>query len=346
MIYNATLRRLQENPKLVNNKYGLRDELKTLAKRAIDKINMPNTSVEYAVWEAMLAFKQSHDAADRTNKMTSYSVSIDGRAIKNGYIYSTNVKKFLSKKYAKSKVKKIYNDCKVHSIRNINTSSVCKLIYKQDIDRFYLTVPETQRFVPKPKREFIALDPGVRTFMSFYDGQSFGEIGKDVSQKLYNINLQIDKLKSRRTHAKGYKKLKLKLTIARLQARIKNIVKDLHYKTRNFLNQYKYIILPKFNVSQMIKNLPPIVKRMMLDLAHFKFKTRLAQQSSKNRKVILCNEAWTSKTCTGCGTLNNTLGTKKLFKCPSCELCIDRDFNGARNILLRVLSIIGRDNAP
>lgn len=304
---------------------------------------MPNTATEYAVWEACQAFKQSRKAEDRDDTMSSYSISIDGRSIKNGYIYPNNTKAFLKKRYKES-FKKVFTDCKIKTILNVKTTKVCKIIYKPGINKFYLSIPENQSRIPEPKREFIALDPGVRTFMTFYDGESFGEIGRGISNRLTKLNLQQDKLKSRLTKSKGYKKLKIKRAIAMCQRRKENIVNDLHYKTRNFLNQYKYVLLPSFNTSKMVRNdkLSTMTKRCMLDLAHFKFKLRLAALSSKNRKIIICNEACTSKTCTRCGSINSTLGSKKVYKCNECNLIIDRDFNGARNILLRALSTCNR----
>jgi hypothetical protein len=213
-------------------------------------------------------------------------------------------------------------------------------LHKDHASWLYDTVPEESSKILNPQREFIAIDPGVRTFMTYYDGESFGEIGQGISAKLYKLNLQLDSLQSKKDKARGYKKLKYKIASARIQNRIKNIVKDLHYKTRHFLSNYKHIILPEFRVKQMVQSdkLNARTKRCMLDLAHFKFKLKLAQLSSKNRKVILCNEAWTSKTCTRCGSINPNLGSKKIYKCPSCDLVIDRDYNGCRNVLLRVLS--------
>ncbi|MFK0729908.1 MAG: zinc ribbon domain-containing protein [Gloeotrichia echinulata IR180] len=44
-----------------------------------------------------------------------------------------------------------------------------------------------------------------------------------------------------------------------------------------------------------------------------------------------------SKTCGNCGHINYKLGGKKVFKCPHCGSQMNRDVNGARNILLRAL---------
>ena len=42
--------------------------------------------------------------------------------------------------------------------------------------------------------------------------------------------------------------------------------------------------------------------------------------------IIDCTEEYT-KTCTRCGIINNN---SEVFKCPNCNLEIDRDINGAR----------------
>lgn len=56
-------------------------------------------------------------------------------------------------------------------------------------------------------------------------------------------------------------------------------------------------------------------------------------------ELIDCTEEYTSKTCTRCGRINHNLGSNKVFTCASCKLIIDRDINGARNILLKNLGV-------
>ncbi|CAM9241963.1 unnamed protein product, partial [Ectocarpus sp. 4 AP-2014] len=52
-------------------------------------------------------------------------------------------------------------------------------------------------------------------------------------------------------------------------------------------------------------------------------------------RVVIVTEEYTSETCSCCGTLHRTLGRSKIFRCPSCRRVMDRDENGARNILLK-----------
>ncbi len=53
--------------------------------------------------------------------------------------------------------------------------------------------------------------------------------------------------------------------------------------------------------------------------------------------VVLCNESYTSKTCPECGCIHAKLGGNKRFQCPECGYNAHRDWNGARNIMIRAL---------
>lgn len=50
-------------------------------------------------------------------------------------------------------------------------------------------------------------------------------------------------------------------------------------------------------------------------------------------------EEYTSKTCSKCGQVHNKLGGSKIFKCPNpdCKHVMERDKNGAFNIMLKAL---------
>ena len=56
--------------------------------------------------------------------------------------------------------------------------------------------------------------------------------------------------------------------------------------------------------------------------------------------IVIVDESYTSKTCTKCGNLHKTLGSNKTYNCKKCNMVIDRDVNGARNILNKTDFII------
>ncbi|CAG8576195.1 4226_t:CDS:2 [Ambispora gerdemannii] len=57
-------------------------------------------------------------------------------------------------------------------------------------------------------------------------------------------------------------------------------------------------------------------------------------------QVMVCIEEYTSKACGCCGHIHQKLDGSKVFHCPSYTTELDRDINGARNILLRYLTLL------
>ncbi|CAG8769911.1 13679_t:CDS:2, partial [Racocetra persica] len=75
----------------------------------------------------------------------------------------------------------------------------------------------------------------------------------------------------------------------------------------------------------------PIAKEEKDHQANQKFQEGSNEISSKQ-------EEYTSKTYRFCGYVNHKLGGSKVFCCPKCKTELDRNINGARNILLRYLT--------
>lgn len=120
------------------------------------------------------------------------------------------------------------------------------------------------------------------------------------------------------------------------------MVDDLHWKTIKYLtDHYNIIMLPNFRISQMVRGrkLAKSTKRMLYMYSFHSFKEKLKYKCQlKNVNLLIVDESYTSKTCGVCGTLNDTKGRETLI-CNHCSTTIDRDASGARNILLKNLSL-------
>lgn len=203
----------------------------------------------------------------------------------------------------------------------------------------------------------ISMDPGVRTFQTWYSPN--GECGKVASGDMGRISRLchfMDDLQSRKDRLKrdgnAKKRRGMKFALARMRRKIRHLVDDVHWQTIHWLvTNYDTIILPDFDSTQMSqrghRKINSRTVRQMMTWAHCRFRDRLISKLGEyhpdcGKRLIQPNEACTSITCGNCGLLNRGLGGRHVFRCrPSgnggCGLIIDRDFNGARNIMLRAL---------
>jgi len=180
--------------------------------------------------------------------------------------------------------------------------------------------------------KIIALDPGVRKFLTGYDPINYRSIliGANIKKEIIPILLEIDYIQSN----------KLKNIDLRSQhRRVKNLIQELHCKVVSYLvENYDIILLPTFETSKMVrsKKLTRMTKRLMNVFSFYKFRQRLEYKCKVyNKQLIIVDESYTSKTCTCCGEINKELGTSEEFKCPNCKIEVDRDVQSARNILIK-----------
>ena len=228
---------------------------------------------------------------------------------------------------------------------------------------YYLTIPEvvisvSENQAPEitsKEESIIALDPGVRTFMTGFDSMgNLIEWGKNDVARLCRLKKHSNKLQHRIYNDKTIKhktRWSMKRALYRLNDRIKHLVDELHRTFAKFLcENYRVIFLPKFETSKMVKKLESrkIGKKTVISmqlLSHFTFRQRLISKAREYPwvTVMICNEGCTTKTCGCCGTQNHNVGGSKIFSCSdkkNCGIQLPRDANGARNVLLRQLGLL------
>ncbi len=145
---------------------------------------------------------------------------------------------------------------------------------------------------------------------------------------------------------KGIKRRRRHKAWIRKLLRISHKVTELHKKLATWLcENHRVVLIPKFEAQRMgrksNRKLNSKTARGMCTWSHYAFRQRFISKAELFPwcTVIVCNEAYTSKTCGQCGSLYNKLGSSKTFLCPSCGYKADRDVSAARNILLRYLTL-------
>ena len=209
--------------------------------------------------------------------------------------------------------------------------------------KYFLTIPTKQRVsYGENQARVVAIDPGVRTFSTFYGTDSCGFLGQGDFSRIQRLAFHLDDLISRMSKVTNKQKLrKMKLAAARMREKISNLIDELHHKVALFLvTNFDCILLPTFETQQMVSRSNRKIQcktvRSMLTFAHYRFKTFLKHKAFEfGKEVIDVCEAFTSKTHPETGEIKK-VGSAKRIKLLNGQW-INRDIVGARNILLRAL---------
>jgi len=258
----------------------------------------------------------------------------------------------------------------------------CVLIKNNIFKKYYLYIPfEKETKDIDNRHKVIALDPGEKTFLSFYSLNSYGKIGDNMRTKIIPMQREIRKLQSAIDIGKNKKgkklknKSRLRKKINKKYLKIHNKVHELHKKAAKYLcENYENIILPDFKIKPMISNkkeneekerirkiedieeankerreLKKKIKmsnesKFVLErLSHYKFKLYLKAKAEEYKTIVYdVIESHTSQACTICGELSKTYDKNRIKICDNCNSRIDRDVNGSRNILIKALREIGK----
>ena len=234
------------------------------------------------------------------------------------------------------KLKTMY-DGREYDLNNVTKDST--MGYNAKTNEYNLYVPydaDNVNVNNLNRNNFISMDPGIRTFLTCLTNNNIVKIGDNIKEK---IGTYIDRLDNT-SKIENKRKRKQKQDLYR--RKIRNLVDDLHYKTIKYLvTTNDNILIGNMSVKGIISrnnNLNSKTKRIASALSFYKFKQRLAYKCTiYNVGFKEVNEAYTSKTCSVCGNVDNNLGSKKIYDCNKCTNKMDRDVNGARCILFASL---------
>jgi putative transposase len=282
------------------------------------------------------------------NNISSFTMKFRSRKEPTAYMlfedkgYPSLINKIKSHYWFRKRSSNHRNTRESMTLSNIIKSTLHKgleIIHDKQTDKYFIHYPVEQDWFPDTDirnekqveyavkgNRVISLDPGIRKFLVGYDplGTSVF-IGESANKKLIHMLYILDKLENKDDQH-------------RLWTRIKNLVSELHWKSISYLvKHYDTIILPDFRTQQMLrsKTLSKMTKRIMSMYSFHVFKERLTYMCKRyNKTLYIVDESYTSCTCGSCGYVNPKSSNEK-FTCKICNVKMDRDVNGARNILIK-----------
>jgi len=208
--------------------------------------------------------------------------------------------------------------------------------------KYYLVVPFKRRSLDNGKKGICAIDPGNRTFATYYSPDEIGKLGVNMIEKVRKINAKIDYLRSVKDTAKLVSRTRygLKRRIEKLSNSITRFVDYAQWKFANYLTKnFRLVFVPR--LAGVVGRANHTVNRETRNLRHSEFIAKLLHLGNVyGCKIIETKEYYTTKTCSRCGIRNDNVGSSKVFSCvnDNCKFIMDRDINGAKNIWLRSLT--------
>ena len=243
----------------------------------------------------------------------------------------------------------IRSSCKFNKYVNLADSSIS---YNQKLNECYINLNYRDLAIPNKSilknKKICSLDPGIKTFATIYSQDTVDKIGIGIREKINKICKEIDIIQSKQNKKIDkiykYNHAKRKALNKAMHRKIKylsNLKVELHNKTVKYLSDnYGKIIIPPFETQKMAsyEKTNRNLSRSLMNLSYYNFLIKLKNRCKEyDIELMIRPEYYTSKTCGNCGNIKHDLGNADIYNCKKCNIVLDRDTNGARNIMLRNL---------
>ena len=209
-------------------------------------------------------------------------------------------------------------------------SKTCTIIRKNDKYYVCFSCEVEERILPSTGKE-IGIDVGIKTFVVGSDGLEIEnkKVYKKASKNLRHLQKLVSKKIKRSKRRKAYVK-----KLSKAHELVSNQRQDVINKTVHYLiNNYDVIIHEDLKVKNMVKNHK--LAGAISDVSWGKLFESLesAAKTNANKKIIKVNPRNTSKKCSCCGNIKESLKlSERTYNCDICGLKLDRDINAAINI--------------
>jgi putative transposase len=164
----------------------------------------------------------------------------------------------------------------------------------------------------------VGVDIGINKMMTTSDGE---ELGTELRAKL-------DKLNRRKQNSRNWNQTR------------KEIKDYIGFVTNRFLWDTDVVVMENIlNITQQTRG--RVGKETRKLLGHWNIDLiyrRMSEKAELNRvHLVFVEPAYSSQTCNSCGAIDKKSRNGEVFKCTSCGVRLDADYNASMNILQRFL---------
>ena len=178
----------------------------------------------------------------------------------------------------------------------------------------------------------VGVDVGLHHLAATSDGEI---IDNPEWYRVEQARLRVLQRRVSRRKLRGSNRRKAVVALQRQYERIANRRADyLNKFAHTLIKNNDRIAIEDLKIKNMVRN--KHLSKSILDAGWGYLKQRLAHKAEEaGRVVYLVNPAYTSKTCSHCGTVFETLSLSDRWVSCACGLSLDRDVNAALNIVHR-----------
>ncbi len=200
--------------------------------------------------DSIFGTKDASFTMKHKNISISQTISVSKKAVSDKGLFVRELKDINCQNYEKI-------------IKKYKINHDCELNYDFLLGNYYFLVvfEQEQKVITKKRNEIGALDPGEKTFITYYSINENGKIGDNMKIEIKKWLKKIGKLQSILDKGKNKKKKKLtkkeikklRKKIRRYNLRIKGYVNEIHKKGAKYLCEtFENIFLPEFKTKPMI----------------------------------------------------------------------------------------------
>ena len=254
-VYNYCVKKFNENKSTFNTDYMAQkiEIFNELYKKS-------NKGAPYdMLTDAVRSFCSNVKSA-RTNLKNKHIThfKITEKSMKKGYSL------FVSKKAIQNKgiFSNTLGNIKNFNINILSVTADARLFFDNGTNVYWLHLPSYKSVtVLNGRKKIAALDPGEKTFMTYFSESDYGTIGDNIRIPILEYEKKIRILQRSISNKKNKCGNKLKnknnliLRIKNYYNKIKNLVKELHNQTALYLcKNYDTVLIPSFGTQKMISD--------------------------------------------------------------------------------------------